>query len=108
MSLKSAVPDEKRTLMVNLRLVARLRLTVKSIVSSTPSVAVASLIETVRGAALTMVPVPPLLPKVAPWRLVSTSQNVSLPSLRASSRIGTETVLRVSPGRKVKVPFVPS
>ena len=108
MSLKSAVPDENRTLTVNLRVVARLRLMVKSIVASTPSVAVASLIETVRGSALTMVPVPLLVSKVAPWRSVSASPNVSFPSLRASSRIGTETVLRVSPGRKVRVPLVAS
>ena len=95
MSLKAAVPDEKSTLTVSRLLVARLRLTVKSIVASTPSVAVASPTETVRGSALTIVPVPLLASKVAPWRLVSASPNVSSPSLRASSRIGTETVLRV-------------
>ena len=78
MSLKSAVPDEKRTLMVTALTVGRFRLIVKSIVSSVPSTALASLIETARGTALTMVAVPVSSAKeLAPFKLLSFRSNVS-------------------------------
>ena len=103
-SLKSAVPDEKSTLRVTGRTVRRFRLTLKSIVSSVPSIALASLIEADRGTALTMVPTPTASLRVAPVTFDSLTSNVSSLSATASSMIGMETVFCVSPGWNVKVP----
>ena len=74
--------------MVNGLTVRRFRLTVKSIVSSVPSTALASLIETARGTALTMVAVPVASVKeLAPLKLLSVTSNVSSLSARASSKM---------------------
>ena len=59
-----------------------------------------------RGSLLRMVPVasPSLIR--APWAFASVRRKVSLPSSKASSRIGTVMVCAVSPGAKVRVPLV--
>ena len=104
-SLALAVPDEKRALTVTVLVVARLRLTMKSMVASTPSSAVASLIETATGVELTMVPTPLESAKTAPVGLRRITANFSFPSSTRSSMIGTETVFSVSPGWNVSVPL---
>ena len=84
--------------MVTGRTVRRFRLTVKSIVSSTPSTALASLIETARGTAFLILPTPFRSVNVAPSMFESHRLNFSSVSAIASSKIGTASVFWVSPG----------